>query len=606
MNIIWLQIASLVYVLLLMVVFFSKKRLKSVENSAYKNLLVANIFGLLLELACFYTTKHVDIMRPIAILCDRLLLVYYMLFTMFYSYYVLIISKNHEDIDSDSKQKKLKKYKVICTIIFIISSIIISMLPIELYSKGNIVYSYGQSIEVFKGILVIIMFWWLFVVIKNIKNIKARKYLPIILFILLAGLTGTVQNKYPELLLTTPVETFIIFLMFFTIENPDMRMIAELNRTKNKIEKNNADNSKFLYKVTEDLRNSSYEMNEVVNRIAARDIDDDTREDIYKLRYLLSNNRNKLNDALDISSLDIKNIKITNSKYELSKIIKEVELRLKDSINDGVKFNIDIAETIPDMLYGESVKMKQILTTLLINAFEHTKEGSVDLRCNCLVKDKICRLFIIVEDTGEGMSLQQINDLTLNDQTLTDEDIEQYNELNLNLKIVKKIIQVMGGSFNIDSNEDKGTKVIVTLNQKIYEDDSKELKDISKIEKQLFSKKNIVVISNSVVIRKNVLKTLAKEDFNIIEYEYAKECLDMIRKGQKIDLIICQENMDKIDARGLLDKFNKEEISIPILLVSEREDYDLKRVKIEGFASAISDKEMALDLIKKVNMIINK
>ena len=603
---IWLQIASLVYVLLLVIVFFSKKRLKSVENSTYKNLLIANIFGLLLDLACFYTTKNADSMRTIAILCDRTLLVYYMLFTMIYSYYVLIISKDYEGLSSELRNKKLKKYKLICTIIFIISSIIISMLPIELYSSGNVVYSYGQSIEVFKAILVIIMFWWLFIVIKNIRNIKARKYLPIIIFILLAGLTGVVQNKYPELLLTTPVETFIIFLMFFTIENPDMRMIAELNRTKNKIEKTNSDNSKFLSNVTEDLKNSNYSMNEIVNRISSRDLDDETREDIYQLRYLLSNNRTKLNEALDISALDLKNIKLTNNKYSLQKIVKEIELRLKNQLNEGIQFNIDIADTIPDLLYGESVKIKQILTTLITNSIEHTKEGTIDIRCSCLIKDEVCRLFITVEDTGEGMTLKQINDLTINDKELTEEDLEQYNELNLNLKIVKKIVQVMGGTFNIDSTEGKGTKIIVSLNQKIYENDENELKDIINIEKQVFDKKSIAVVSDSVLIRKNVIKVLSKGDINLIECENAKICLDMIRKGQKIDLIICKENMDKIDARSLLEKLKKEELNIPILLLCENDNYDLKRIKLEGFASGISEKELSSELVKKVNLIVDK
>ena len=606
MSIVWLQGTSLVYVILLICVFFSKKRLKSIENGAYKNLLIANIFGLLIEMACFYTIARADTFKILSVLCARGLLVYYMLFTMLYSYYVLIISKDYESMAEEEKSKKLRNNKIICTIIFIVSSIIISVLPIKLFYNGKVMYSYGQSIEVFKVILLVIMFWWIFIIVKNIKNIKARKYLPIILFIVLAGLTGVVQNKYPELLLTTPVETFIIFLMFFTIENPDMRMIAELNRAKNKVEKTNSDNSKFLSNVAEDLRKSNYEINEVINRIASRKIDDETREDIYKLRYILSNNRTKLNEALDISSLDLKNIKLTNNKYSLQKTVKEVELRLKDKLFENVKFNIDIADTIPDVLYGESVKVKQILTTLITNAMEHTKEGTIDLRCSCLIKGEACRLFITIDDTGEGMTLKQINDLTINDNALNDEDLEQYNELNLNLKIVKKIIQVMGGTFNIESNEGKGTKVIISINQRVYEDDQDELKDISNMEKQVFDKKSIVVVSDSVLIRKSVIKTLAKYDMDIIECEYGKECLDLIRKDKKIDLIICKENMDKINARELLSKIKIEEYNIPIILVCEDNDYDLKRIKIEGFASGINEKEIPGELYKKINMIMEK
>lgn len=602
MNIVWLQIASLVYIILLNIVYFSKNRLDNIENRIYKRLLLANVVGLLIELSCFYTATKLDTMKVVGVICARSLLVYYMFFTMLYTFYVLVISNHRENIDKDKFDKKLKLYKTSCSIVFIISSIIITLLPMEIYYDGVSGYSYGQSIETFKLILVCIMFVWIFEIIKNIKNIRTRKYLPIILFIVLALLTGVVQNKYPELLLTTPVETFIVFLMFFTIENPDMRMIAELNRTKNQIEKNNSDNTKFLTNVTKDLKNNNYDMNELVNKVIDTTNEDSTKESMYQLRYLLSNMRIKLNDALDISSADAQNIKVTNNKYDLKQLIKEVELRLKNNVPEGVEYRSDIADSIPDMLYGESVKMKQILSTVLQNAFQYTKEGSVELRCNSIIKDDVCRLFITVEDTGTGMDLHQINEVLISD-ALDKEDLEKYDELNLNLKLVRKMIHVMGGTFTIDSEVDKGTKVIIALNQKIYEEENKELKDIENIEKQVFDKKIIVVVGQHLTIRKSIVKALIREDYNIIECETAKECLDMLRKDQKIDAIVCEENMDKIDARGLLEKIKSEERHVPIIMVTEDEEYNLKHIKLEGFASCVSSNEITSELLKKLKLL---
>ena len=149
-------------------------------------------------------------------------------------------------------------------------------------------------------------------------------------------------------------------------------------------------------------------------------------------------------------------------------------------------------------------------------------------------------------------------------------------------------------------------KIIVALNQKIYKESDEKLKEIEDIQKQVFDKKTLAVIGESVVLRKSIIKSLIREDFNIIEYGTAKECLDAIRKDQKIDIIICQENMDKIDARSLLDKLKSEERNVPIILVTDEEEYDLKRIKIEGFASCISDKEISVDLVKKINMIMER
>ena len=296
----------------------------------------------------------------------------------------------------------------------------------------------------------------------------------------------------------------------------------------------------------------------------------------------------------------------TNNKYNIRKLIETIEVRMKNEIPEGVEYSCDVADTVPEVLYGESVKMKQIITTLLQNAFKYTSEGSVELRCFSIIKDDVCRLLIAVVDTGVGMDLHQINNIMVHDSDLNKEDLERYNELNLNLKIVKKMVEVMGGTFVINSEEGDGTKIAITLNQKIYNEEDEKKSELRSIERQVFDKKTIGIVCDSVVLRKNIIKSLIRKDYNIIEYSTAKACLDAIRKDQKIDLIVCQENMDKINARDLLKKLNDEERMVPIIMVTEYEEYDLKRIKIEGFASAINQEEISMELTKKIDIIFDR
>ena len=594
-----INIYALLLIISTFIIFISKSRLKQQEDELYKKFLIVNILmsvsGLFLGLLVSipgYSSFIIATFNKIYLFC---LLWWIYLLTYYYMY---ISFKNKERISSLKKKFSIFAH---------ITTFLIFLLPITVKTSSKGAIAMGPAIMYTYTIFAISFLFQIVCVFINIRNFKNKKYIPLYTLILIGSIVLICMVINPSLnYIVNPGFIFVSYIMYHTIENPDIRMIEELNRSKNKLENTNFDNRKLIERITEDLKGINYDMSDVINGVIDNTNEEETKEAMYKLRYYLSDVRVKLNGTLDISSMDIRNIKITNNKYNIRKIIEEVQLRMKDSIPEGVVYNCDIADTVPEVLYGESVKMKQIVTSLLNNAFKYTKEGSVELRCFSIIKEDICRLLIAVVDTGVGMNLHQINNIMVNDSSLSDDDLNRYNELNLNLKIVKKIVEVMGGTFVINSEVGKGTKVAITINQRISHevDDSK--KHLEIIEKQVFNKKRIAIISDSILIRKNVIKVLSKEDVNLIECENAKSCLDMIRKGQKIDLIICKESMDKIDARGLLEKLVKEEINIPILIICENENYDLKRIKIEGFESGISVKELPSELVKKVNLIVDK
>lgn len=604
MNIIWLQITNLIYIILLIIVYFSKNRLHNMENEMYKYLLFSNLFGLMIELSCFYTVSHIDTMPLLNTIFTKSLLVYYLGFILLFNYYVFIVVFNKDDVDKQELKNKLEKVKNVSIILFVINAIILYVLPMS-YSTGKHIYSYGLSVDYVNVIYVIAITVWIVLLLKNYKNIKTKKYLPIIIFIVLAGIVGQIQRMYPYLTFATVIETFVVFLMFFTIENPDMRMIAELNKAKKQMEFTNSDKSKFLFNITEDVKKTIEDVNDIANIVIENSNEEETKEEMYKLRYILSNSKMKLNQTIDVSTNDFKNIKVVNNKYDLRKLIKEVSLIIKKDIPENISFKTDIPNVIPELLYGESIKIKQILVTLLKNSFKYTVEGYVELRCNVIIKSDACRLIFTVEDTGCGMDLHEVNNILIGDADLDTNDLEKYNELDLNLKIVRKILKVIGGTLNIESTVNEGSKFIVTIDQRIVKNDNN-INDIEKIEKQVFDKKNIAVVCDDNALSKKIIKVLDKVDAKKIECKHAKECIDKIRKDNNIDLIICQENMDKIDARELLKKVTKEEYNVPIIMVTNNSDYDLKRIKIEGFASGLSEKEISLDLVKKVERIINK
>lgn len=598
-----LPICALFFSALLCIVYFSKKRVKIIENKIYTVMLLMGLLdSVILTIERFLVrsgnindvtplihnvlqiTNKIDFIALI-ILCTCLFL------------YTLVISMPKI---KDKMNRVIKVVGVIDLMVFIY----ILFLNVDLINSGSIIsVSGGGIIPAYITCGVYILFSILITLIN--VNKLTKKHIPIVSIIFIFIFLMLVFRNDPYIMIISITVTFVNYLMYFTIENPDMRMIRELNRTKKQIEQTNNDQTKFLLDITGEMRKTINELEVVANEVIRTTEENKTKEEMYQLRYLLSGARLRLDRTLNISTMDHKKIRLMDNTYDFRKIVKEVELHLKNKISKEVTYRSILPNTIPELLYGESIRIKQILTTLLSNAFAYTENGYVELRVNNVIKSDLCRLIITIKDTGSGMSLHKINAL-LNSEGDTKKQEEHFDKNNLTLPQVHKLIQMLGGSIDIESKENRGTQIIVTLDQQIVHQQADDLKDIEEIEEVMFNKKKIAVVDNKDGLYKKIIKALDKMDVETIEFKSAKACLDRIRKEKDLDLIICQENLEKIDARNLLEKVQKEELQVPIILVNEEEEYDLKRLKIEGFASAIYEEEIATQLVKKVNIILNK
>ena len=156
----------------------------------------------------------------------------------------------------------------------------------------------------------------------------------------------------------------------------------------------------------------------------------------------------------------------------------------------------------------------------------------------------------------------------------------------MNLKIVRKIINIIGGTFIIESSLDKGAKITVTLDQEIV-DSNKGL-----IENKIDSYKNYYKDIKSIgVITENdknvkVIKQIGKKNNYIVEsFDMTKTCLDKIRDGEAFDTIVIDEDMDKIDARSFLDKVRKvDSFKGKVFVITKKKGIQLKKeLKDYGF-----------------------
>jgi CheY-like chemotaxis protein len=181
---------------------------------------------------------------------------------------------------------------------------------------------------------------------------------------------------------------------------------------------------------------------------------------------------NTVNDILDIS-------KIEADKFELIPIEYDVSSMINDTITQTImfieekpsKFDLDIKENMPSRLYGDELRVKQILNNLLSNAFKYTKEGSVELKLEHERENNTVWISACIKDTGIGISPERLDKIF---EDYSREDVKENRGImgtGLGLSIVKKLIDLMGGSINVESEYGKGSAFSVRLPQKYVSDE---------------------------------------------------------------------------------------------------------------------------------------
>ena len=157
MSLILLHITSFVYIVLLAIFYFKKARLSDVENKIYKNLLISNIVGLLIEFCCFYGVANIEKMEFFTLVVTRLLLIYYLFFISLYTVYVFVICYKKEKKTVVEINQFYKKVLKISLVIFAILSLDIAFLPMSYYNDGIYVYSYGTAVNFLQIVFVFVM-----------------------------------------------------------------------------------------------------------------------------------------------------------------------------------------------------------------------------------------------------------------------------------------------------------------------------------------------------------------------------------------------------------------------------------------------------------------
>lgn len=594
---------SFFYSVLLTIMFFSKKRIQTLENKIYSYLIISNLVGVVLGVSCYTSILHRDAFPILNDFISKALLIYYLTWISFFTAYTFVISYSKKESDKESKEKYFKNIFNILTVIYIVIAILVFILPLNYFSKSTIAYSFGPSANLLYILIPVYICICLIEMFKNFKEIKNKKYLPLFAFIIIGTVVMIIQKLNPGLLLMTSMETFVTFLMYFTIENPDIKMIEELTKTKSLVEKNNNDKSIFIFNTTQQIRHPLNMIEQRTEQLLEDELNDDEKEKVIDIRNAQQRIAYILRGVMDVSTIDAKNIKIVKNQYKVANLLTEITLRSKQEATEkGLEFRTNFDEAIPEMLYGDSIRLKQIINALISNAIKYTKEGFVELNVNSIVSFDVCRLVVSVKDSGIGVNAEDINKLF---QSKTDEnDIsDKVDESNVTLDVAKKMVNLIGGTITVRSEKNKGSEFTLIVDQKIASSDDK-IDNIINEYKKLEDKIKILLVDDNEEERTLLTKKLG----GISKLTIAKngeECLKRIRNKEKYDVLLIKESMEKLDAYQTIKKAKILEFVPDKIIVLADNKEEEEKLTINGYNAIFFDTSEQ-QFIKKLNNIIKK
>ena len=593
MNVEFLILYALILSITLNIMYFIRKHINSNEAKIFSKILFSNLLGLMLELMCIYMSNKFSPTSLPAIIFTRAYLIYLITYLLFMTLYNYVLCYTTE------KQKKLEHYKKLRNIsytIYAVCVVVCMALPLQT-EKG---YAIGPAVNFVYLCSTICINVWFIPMIKNRKIIEHKKFVPLYIFILLIIIVAIIQRIYPQATLITIVEFLIVFIMYHTIENPDMKMLDEVHKAKVISDNANEEKTLFLYNMTNEIRAITKDIDKETDNIL--DETDNKKIDVEEINNSARNIKGSTakfttmtNEILDISSIDSASVRIYNEKYNIKRLLKElVGIYKPKAQNKNLDFRVSIASDIPEYLYGDGINLKKVLTIILDNSIKYTNNGYIEFNINTIIKGDIARLIISVEDSGIGMKAEDINKIFTKKQ-----EREDNHNLNNNLYNAKRLITLMNGTIVPSSSYGSGTTIKIILDQKYDTIDT----DINKYN-NIYDKKKVLLIDDSPSSEKLFNKILSETNIELTSVKLGKEGLEKIRNKEKYDLILLDEELEPqnghIIMRKLLEirNFNTKVI---LLTKDNKYDYDDSYLQ-EGFTDYIiksSDKEEILNKMNK-------
>lgn len=543
-------VCTFIFTLMIAIIYFAKRHIDTIETKLYNYILVISIINIIIEFTlCTNILLDVPLFSFYNLLINKLFLV--TLFTWFtlFTIYIICVSGTLEIKD-----------KVLVRIIlyYLVMVAFLVLLPLDLVDEDGVAYSTGIATYFLYGVCVVYSLIWLYIIYRSKKKL-GKKIIPFFSFIICLAIMLVARALIPGLLLNSFSSAFATILMYFTIENPDIKMIEQLNIAREQAEKANAAKTDFLSNMSHEIRTP---LNAIVGfsnlLLDDKDVPEKAKDEVRDIVMASDNLLEIVNGILDISKIEANKLEIVNNEYSTKKVIDELVALSKGRLGDKpIEFKTNFAPDLPPILYGDAGRIKQICVNILTNAIKYTKEGWIEFKISSVVKDNICRLIISVEDTGIGIKEGNIDKLFNKFERLDLDENVTIEGTGLGLAITKKLVDLMHGKIVVQSVFGRGSKFTVCLDQRIVKNPTIKVETEKHYEEVNVQNKKVLLVDDNKInlkVAERLLKTYGI-DVECVDSGFA--CIDKIKAHEKYDLIMLDDMMPRMSGVETLKKLKE-------------------------------------------------
>lgn len=543
-------VCTFIFTLMIAIIYFAKRHIDTIETKLYNYILVISIINIIIEFTlCMNILLDVPLFSFYNLLINKLFLV--TLFTWFtlFTIYIICVSGTLEIKD-----------KVLVRIIlyYLVMVAFLVLLPLDLVDEDGVAYSTGIATYFLYGVCVVYSLIWLYIIYRSKKKL-GKKIIPFFSFIICLAIMLVARALIPGLLLNSFSSAFATILMYFTIENPDIKMIEQLNIAREQAEKANAAKTDFLSNMSHEIRTP---LNAIVGfsnlLLDDKDVPEKAKDEVRDIVMASDNLLEIVNGILDISKIEANKLEIVNNEYSTKKVIDELVALSKGRLGDKpIEFKTNFAPDLPPILYGDAGRIKQICVNILTNAIKYTKEGWIEFKISSVVKDNICRLIISVEDTGIGIKEGNIDKLFNKFERLDLDENVTIEGTGLGLAITKKLVDLMHGKIVVQSVFGRGSKFTVCLDQRIVKNPTIKVETEKHYEEVNVQNKKVLLVDDNKInlkVAERLLKTYGI-DVECVDSGFA--CIDKIKAHEKYDLIMLDDMMPRMSGVETLKKLKE-------------------------------------------------
>lgn len=526
MNTLLILIANILLFGLLIEVFLNHNNAKNQETKLYSKMLIINFISSVIAIFTIIIFKSLNLNFLTIIMKKIELVLNLVILSLFLQYNLVLINK------------KVKTTKILKTI-YLINIILVIILPIDVNIINNTikVSQVGYTTyHIISTILISIISLLTIKLIKiNKKNLK--KSLPFLGLTILSLFSILLQIKFPESNIYNYFISYILLIMYFTIENPDTKVIEQLNIEAKKASEVRKAQENFLASMSHEVRTP---LNTIVGLSTSLEENPkcpvEMKQDLQDIVTSSYNLLEMFNNVIDINETETGTLKLQNEKYNVRESINEVINNHKIKLNKkNLTLNIEYQDNIPKYLYGDIKHLKVIITNILSNAIKYTKDGKIDLLVRSINEPDKCNLIIIIKDTGIGMKEETLSKMYHKFERLDTIKNSNIEGMGLGLALTKKLVELMNGTINFTTTYQVGTTFTIMLPQEFYYQDIitlPKLKDLTK------SKRVLIVDDNplNIKVAKRALEALNYTNLDTCDSGF--KCLEKIKNGSSYDIIL--------------------------------------------------------------------